>query len=454
MSTQIVDANTAANPDVDTLVDALQVLRTDILDAPGESKELLDAVHENYRASARNLVHYLALRRHDLRPLQLSLAKLGLSSLGRAESHVLSTIDAVLGALCGLPGRAPHASQEEPALDFVAGERLLAKHTEDLFGGNAPERGVRVMVTMPSEAATDYTLVHALLQQGMDCMRINCAHDDASKWLKMIEHLRRAETVLGRRCRVAMDLAGPKLRTGPLRPGPAVLRIRAQRDVYGRVVAPARIWLTGDAAPKPSPSPADASLCVPNAWLTKLRRGDCVQFTDARAAKRAFDVVDVTGEGCWAESSKTSYVVDGTQLRRQDDGEIAEVSHVPCTEQPISLRIGDRLTLTRDLTPGRAATHDRSGVVLTPARIGCTIPEVFDDVKAGESIWFDDGKIGGLIEAVDRTRVQVGITHARTRGAKLSSDKGINLPDSNLRLPALTHKDLEDLDVRRGTPTS
>jgi hypothetical protein len=45
------------------------------------------------------LRHDLALRRHDLRPMQLRLAALGLSSLGRAESHVLATVDAVLGVL-------------------------------------------------------------------------------------------------------------------------------------------------------------------------------------------------------------------------------------------------------------------------------------------------------------------------------------------------------------------
>ncbi len=49
-------------------------------------------------------------------------------------------------------------------------------------------------------------------------MRINCAHDDARAWLRMIEHLRRAEQLLGKSCRVVMDLAGPKLRTGTLEP--------------------------------------------------------------------------------------------------------------------------------------------------------------------------------------------------------------------------------------------
>jgi len=46
------------------------------------------------------------------------------------------------------------------------------------------------MVTMPSEAADDYALIEALVEAGMDCMRINCAHDDAAAWQRMIDHLR------------------------------------------------------------------------------------------------------------------------------------------------------------------------------------------------------------------------------------------------------------------------
>jgi len=77
--------------------------------------------------------------------------------------------------------------------------------------------------------------------------------------------------------------------------------------------------------------------------------------------------------------------------------------------------------------------------------IGCTIPEVFDDVHAGEPIWFDDGKIGGVVEKVENARVFVRITQEHLKPVKLGSDKGINLPDSDLRLAAMTAKDIEDL---------
>jgi pyruvate kinase len=75
------------------------------------------------------------------------------------------------------------------------------------------------------------------------------------------------------------------------------------------------------------------------------------------------------------------------------------------------------------------------------------LPEVFEQVCVGERIWFDDGRIGGVIRHIDQERLEVEITQARDSGEKLAGDKGINLPDSQLALPALSEKDIEDLKV-------
>ena len=76
-------------------------------------------------------MHYLALRRDDLRPLQVRLAALGLSSLGRAESHFLSAIDAVLGVLHRLadPSWQP-SSEKAEVVDFAKGQQLLSEHRD------------------------------------------------------------------------------------------------------------------------------------------------------------------------------------------------------------------------------------------------------------------------------------------------------------------------------------
>ena len=434
----------ASNAEVEALLLELTAIRARMLANATASTAALDKVHANYRDSAENLLHYLSLRRHDLRPLQLRLAALGLSSLGRAESHVLATVDAVLEMLYRLAQRPWQAAAPEARrVDFPRGQRLLAEHTDALLGPAAPGRSVRIMVTMPSEAAHDYTLVHDLLLRGMDCLRINCAHDEPATWLRIIEHLRMAERSLGRSCRIVMDLAGPKLRTGPIEPGSAVVRVRPRRDAYGRVTAPARVWLTAATSPREPPSSADACLPVPADWLDRLQTGQRVELSDARRARRSLVVVDVTAGGCWTEACKTAYIVPGTTLRC--DHRDAQVGALPANRNGLFLRIGDVLIVTRNLVPGRPATHDSGGNVLTPAVIGCTIPPVFDDVRAGESIWFDDGKIGGIVEHVDVDKVVVRISHTRLGGGKLQADKGINLPESELRLAAMTAKDIEDL---------
>src|SRR5262249_60011552 len=115
-------------------------------------------------------------------------------------------VEAVLEVLHCLAGRDWQLPPPDGVrVDFTDGQRLLAEHTDALLGPATPGRGVRIMVTMPSEAGDNYTLIHDLLKQGMDCMRINCAHDAAATWSRMIEHLPRAERALGPACRGMVD---------------------------------------------------------------------------------------------------------------------------------------------------------------------------------------------------------------------------------------------------------
>ena len=436
-------------PEFDALIDEFLRIRRDMVAFANDSRDLLDQAHPNYRDSAENLLHYIALRSCDLRELQMRLASEGLSSIGRAESHVLSAVDAVLLVLHRALDR--EWKPEEPQVarvDLESGRRCLDAHTEAVLGTIPPDRGVAIMVTMPSAAADDFSLVQELVKHGMDCMRINCAHDDEAAWGRMIDHLRRAEEATGRNCRVLMDLAGPKLRTGPLEPGPAVIKVSPSRDAFGNVTRAARVWLCDRKAPRKAPTPSDASLEFPHAFLKRLKAGDRLSFTDARQSKRAFDVVSVGTDGCWAESPRTCYLTPGIKLKaRRKSKTIAEaaVAGVPPAEASINVKEGDLLILTRELTPGRPAECDSNGLVLNPATIGCSPPQVFKDARSGERIWIDDGKIGGVIERQEKDRIHMRITQTPPGGTRVAAEKGINLPDSDLHLEAMTDKDREDL---------
>jgi len=113
-----------------------------------------------------------------------------------------------------------------------------------------------------------------------------------------------------------MDLAGPKLRTGPIEPGPLVIKVQPARDVFGRVQANARIWISSSTNPCPAPTPANASLLVAQKWLNCLEKRETIKFKDARHARRSIRIVDVTPNGVWAEADKTTYLTPGILLCR------------------------------------------------------------------------------------------------------------------------------------------
>jgi pyruvate kinase len=124
-----------------------------------------------------------------LRRLQIDLLPY-LSSFGRSEARVLTSIDALIASLRAIAGEAsvyPHARA------FFRGERFLRENTRDIFGAPAGSRRTRIMVRFASEMARDPALVEALIAAGMNCARINCAHDDVSAWRAMVANVRRAE---------------------------------------------------------------------------------------------------------------------------------------------------------------------------------------------------------------------------------------------------------------------
>jgi len=309
--------------DPHVLLAATQRLRQDVAQ---ESDELYEQwrpyiQRRSFLLSGQNLAAYLSLRQRDLRPLQTALMPWGLSSLGRSESRVLATLDAVIATLAAIVQEdKAHLPKHPPLSTFFRGERLLSGNAEALFGKPFSRRRVRIMVTLPTEAAHDYKLVRDLLQRGM-----NCVHDTPGDWEVMIAHVRRTEQESGRTCKVLMDLGGPKARTG-------------------QVVLP---------------------------------------------------------------------------------------------EPKQRLHVGERILLTRG-TPVVSQQY--------PVQVACQLPEVLDQLQMGAQVWIDEGKLGTQVEAIVPEGLLSRVTHARDKGERLRSDKGLNFPGTELHLSPLTEKDRLDLD--------
>ena len=430
------------------LIPSLERLRRQALALERAHRDAVDGAHPHYRDSARNLLHYLALRQSDLRNLQNDLALLGLSRLGRAEAHVMGSLEAVLTALRALAGQPPASDAEEVPIDV--GARCLNGHADTLLGRPGGKRAPRIMVTMPGEASCNPHLLEELLIAGMDVMRINCAHDAPEDWLAMIRNLRGAQRVTGRQCRIYADLAGPKLRTGRIEPIGRMLEFKIRRDTFGRVLEPARVWLTPRAAPQPAPHEVAAVLPLDDALLLSARAGDHLDVDDARGGRRHLRLDERYGE-CWlASCSQHAYIMDGAACALyHGETRVAEGSAGPLPEvvQPLLLKVGDTLQLTPADEPGRHPAFDAQGELLRPATIPCTLDAVFEAARPGQSIWFDDGKIGGRIVDNDGRRLTVEVVHAAPQGSKLRPEKGINLPETELAIPALTDADRENLRV-------
>ncbi len=435
---------------VNDLIRQMESLRLMIEKKAEQNRKALQGLAPERVPSAENLLHYLALRRENLKPLQDKLTRLGLSSLGRAEPHVMATINAVMHNLYLLNGQAKATDFPDIIGTFDEGAECLERNTIGLFGDLPGGRRAHIIVTMPVEAADDYLMVHELLKGGMNCMRINCAHDYPEIWSRMIETLRNAEQSTGRSCRILMDLAGPKLRLGPMETHPAVLKISPLRAADGKLLRSARIWLTPVKTVFSEMPAADATFALDPEWLDGLKVGLKIGFHDARGSNRSWRIKEVREDGCWAECKKTAYVANGTVLMRPEQKGIpaaeTEITGMAPEDSVCLIRPGDILFISAKVEPGKPAFHDSNGELLNPGKVTLAIPEVYRDVRLGEPIFFDDGRIGGIIEKRSSDQLQVRITHTRKPVEKLEGNRGVNLPDTRLKLGALSTKDLQDLE--------
>jgi len=179
-----------------------------------------------------------------------------------------------------------------------------------------------------------------------------------------------------------------------------------------------------------------------------------VDFVDARGAKRHLQVIRRDDLGAIAECPQTAYLTPETVLTL--GGSTGKKKHTTLVcqieGQPGALHLnqGDVLHLTKphpDSASGLPTEGTEDSLGDDGLQIACTLPQVIDQATVGERIWFDDGRIGGVIRQKHPHHLSIEITQARESGEKLSGDKGINLPDSQLDLPPLTDKDFNDLGV-------
>ena len=438
---------THRNSELDPLREKLPRLFEDIQRKATEARRNRQFSNPDAQCSCDNLLAYLALREHDLQDLQLELAERGLSSLGRLEGSVLHSLQKVMQHL----GIEP-TDLSLLAPDFQQARSILSQRSAMLLGRPRPHHLTRIMVTLDPDVVLQPDLLEQLLLKGMDIARINCAHDTAHEWGMIITAVRDAEERLasrgqsiGRRCRVFMDLAGPKVRTGPLMSTTRPLKLAVEKDEYGRPSRVAEGFLDAEAVQTQGVrlpgAPRSFVIALPRqTGIANLLLGDQLRFTDTRGRLRAFRVLErVSPARIRVGLERTAYIEEGMELVTTGGASF----HIgPIMPQPMDIRVqaGDRLLLYRD--PCRLG-HGAQGA--QPAGISCTLPAVLEMVKPGHHVCIDDGKITTVVRKLHPEHVELEVVAPHDIQARIRSEKGLNFPDSPIDIPAFTTQDRRDL---------
>jgi pyruvate kinase len=424
------------------LIEQIDEIILRLIDAEKKYGEDIQKVHSRYKKSAINLIHYRALRELDMAPIQKKLRNLGVTRLAKTNAHVMaSLINArkVLVKIVSSKNKIP----KQAVMTIAKSEQLVKTNTKNLLGFKSKYRTSRIMVTFPTEAAKDHNMVKEMIKAGMNTARINCAHDGPETWKAMSDHVRKASLELNNHTSVAMDLAGPKIRTGMLKPGPKVLKYRPAKDIYGKVIQGLNVWLSKD----PHEDPLIPHVPVFLNDLNSLIEGQTLYLKDTRGKKRKIYLDKKYDNGIMGVIPKTTYLRTGLPVYyNQEWTDLAFlIGELPHIEIPIKLKVGDLLRLDRDMIPGKSAVYGSDEKLLEMAHIHCLASQVFEQVKVGEPVYFDDGKISGTIIEVHENYLIIEINQTSRQITKLRGGKGINFPKSNLKINGLTEKDIYDL---------
>ncbi len=426
------------------LQDALEGLRTRIIQSEAAQLTLLEQQDPSlpWHLGIRNMLHYLALRSVDLRPLQDALSDAGLSSLGRAESHVLDSVQCILQILYAALQMPPADFSETTTITREQGLQALTNNTLALLGSPPRQRSTHIMVTLSADHVDDFNFFRNLLTAGMNIARINCAHDDPAVWLRLAEQVHAASRDTGQPCRILADLAGHKIRTGPFPEVPGVIHLRPDRDRLGRLQKPAQMTvLAGHKKMALSPAGVDCLLLMASG-STMPEHGEDLLCRDARGKERVLVVERIEGQIITLQATQGCYITAGnpwqSRRRRHVHGHFVGI---PQSTLPLHLEADDQLLLQSQAGAGAPAQMGR------PARISCTLPEVVAQLPVGQAVWMDDGKIAAVVIEQSPEGALLRITKTKPGGARLQADRGLNFPGLSLNLPALSAKDLKDLDT-------
>ncbi len=357
------------------------------------------------------------------------------------EAHLIDAVEQVLAYL-----RTPvDGGWELRKVTRREAKQLLHKRAEAVFGSSSSVCSTRIMVTMDEAWMDEPSVIERLLLYGMDIARINCAYGSPETWEALLAVIRQTEKQLeqqlqGRRCRIYMDLPGPKIRVDRLAVDAGPMKLSIKKNQYGEAMEPLFGLISFSSSPPPSPLPREISFF----WqLTAedgaaVEEGDELLFTDVRGKKRKLRVAEQIAPSCFKVLlSQTAYVQKGMKLR--NGSALFTLSSVLFIPMKAFVTIGTPLYIYFD-DAAFAAAHNGGGV-----KMMTTLAKAWRNVRVGDRLYLNDGQIAARVVKVHEQHVEAKVVADGGKRKAIKQGTGIHLPDSFLHLavPPLTDRDLE-----------
>jgi len=390
-----------------------------------------------------NMRHYLKLRQKDNTSLQEELSKMGLSSLGRSQAHILYSLDLIIEILSKCQNVENEAYMDN-ALSIDEAEEIAAVRAA-IFGGEPKPKkrsSTKIMLTLPSEAALDTSMIEEFANAGVGVFRINTAHDSKLEWETMAEKIASLNQNLHpqNKLKIYVDLAGPKIRTGQIKKVKAELKLEPKSMVYLAKQTDDESFVK---------APIDAyKFEVDEEFYKKAKKANELFIFAAEDKHRTLRVVSVEKGFIVCELDKKVRVNEESQICTDSKKRSfsSKILNLPDVTQTIKLYDEDMLFLSLEEIEGHEKIVDEDGETVEPAAIYCTQKEFVKDSKAGDKVYIDDGKIGLIVVEKRENGLLCQVINVKAGGETLKEEKGVNFPDSQTLVNAITEEDIKNLD--------
>lgn len=252
--------------------------------------------------SKQNLCAFLALQNFSNPSFESLLVEEGFASVTSISPHILYSLNKMINHL-DLSTANFHLGNY---IDVQSAQYLQRVRNFELLGKEELEAPA-IMVILDKSMIGNQKLFTELLQAGMTIARINCAHDCYDVWVKLIEQLRAAEQNLYHkqpmnRCKIYMDLPGPKIRITPFQQRKIPMRIEEEGKKSERKNSAIIKVRKGDllriykkenffGKPKSKLEPASIGITFPKA-LIYVKGGDRVFIDDGNIGGKVVHVTE------------------------------------------------------------------------------------------------------------------------------------------------------------------